>query len=130
MTFLLPIGKEKLRQLPGRLKSKTYELDPISTQFIQDHLDAFDDVLVKIVNKSFEEQYFSKLWKTAIIRPLLKMSNLDHIDKNYRPVSNLSFVSKLVEHAALDQLVHHNDYNNLSPVHQSAYKSNHSCETL
>jgi len=48
---------------------------------------------------------------------------------NYRPVSNLSFLSKLIERAVATQL---NDYlvtNDLPPRHQSAYRKGHSTET-
>ena len=55
--------------------------------------------------------------------------NLDLIEKNYRPVSNLSFVSKLTECAAIGQLVKYNDTNGTTPKHQSACTEKHSCET-
>ena len=66
----------------------------------------------------------------AILRPLLKKSNLEHIDSNYRPVSDLLFLSKIVENATMDQIVAHTKYNDITPRHQSTYKANHSCETL
>ena len=48
---------------------------------------------------------------------------------NFRPISNLQFVSKLVERAAADQLQCHLVKNNLFPTFQSAYCPNHSTET-
>ena len=50
--------------------------------------------------------------------------------KNYRPVSNLSFLSKLVEKASAVAFQQHLDSCNLLPGYQSAYRSNHSTETL
>ena len=47
----------------------------------------------------------------------------------YRPVSNLSFVSKLVERAAVKQLTDYLETNGLLPLLQSAYRSHHSTET-
>ena len=41
----------------------------------------------------------------------------------------MSFISRLVKKAAINQLVQHADYHDLSPHYQSAYKENHSCET-
>ena len=41
----------------------------------------------------------------------------------------MSFISWLVEKAAINQLVQHVDYHDLSPHYQSAYKKNHSCKT-
>ena len=49
--------------------------------------------------------------------------------KNFRPVSNLPFVSKLIEKLGLDQLFHHLDHNNLWHTFQSAYHPKHSTET-
>ena len=89
------------------------------------------DILTEIIKKSFDQNYFSDKWKTAILRPLLKKkSDLELKESNYRPVSNLSFISKLVEHAALDHFNYHQEYNQITPTHQSAYKEHHSCETL
>ena len=62
--------------------------------------------------------------------PLLKKPTLDkEVLKNYRPVSNLSFLSKLLEKAALKQLSNHMDTHNLHTPIQSAYRPLHSTET-
>ena len=37
--------------------------------------------------------------KKALVKPVLKKANLDLIDKNYRPISNLEFMGKTIEHA-------------------------------
>ena len=49
--------------------------------------------------------------------------------KNYRPVSNLSFLSKVLERIVLSQLNEHLNHNNLLSPLQSAYRPNHSTET-
>ena len=49
--------------------------------------------------------------------------------KNYKPVSGLNFIAKLIEKVAAIQLKEHLEINNLSNKHQSAYKSGHSTET-
>ena len=73
---------------------------------------------------------FPSALKTAIVRPLLKKHNLDPNNlKNYRPVSNLPFVSKLLEKTVLRQLNDHLSTNDLLHPFQSAYRANHSTET-
>ena len=68
--------------------------------------------------------------KHALITPRLKKPSLDREDKgNYRPVSNLSFISKVLERAVADQLMAHLDHNALHEVFQSAYRPRHSTET-
>ena len=50
-------------------------------------------------------------------------------ENNYRPVSNLSFLSKLVEQCMLKELLQHCEDNHLLPNFQSAYRANYSTET-
>ena len=52
------------------------------------------------------------------------------MNTNYRLVSNLKFISKLVETCVLMQLEDHLTLNGLHADHQKAYKEGHSCETL
>ena len=72
---------------------------------------------------------FLEEWKTAILRPLLKKCGLALIESNYRPVSNLPFISKLVEQAVMKQFNTHCDLNGTTTTHQPTYKQFHSCET-
>ena len=66
----------------------------------------------------------------AAIRPGLKKPNLDSDDlKNYRPISNLTFISKLIEKCAHMQLTKYIEDNNLFADLQSGYRKAHSCET-
>ena len=87
-------------------------------------------VITDIVNRSLDEALIPNLLKTALIIPLLKKTNLDTEDfKNFRPVSNLPFVSKLIEKSVVVQLVQYIDDSNLDEKLQSAYKKLHSTET-
>ena len=62
--------------------------------------------------------------------PLLKKLILDkEIFKNYRPVSNLAFVSKVIEKASLKQMSSHMTTHHLHTPSQSAYRPLHSTET-
>ena len=71
--------------------------------------------------------------KSAVILPLLKGldSVLDaEIFKNYRPVSTLQFLVKLIERIVGSRLDEHMDNNNLHCRNQYGYKKGHSTETL
>ena len=71
-----------------------------------------------------------KSFKRALIRPLLKKPGLDpNVLKNYRPVSNLSFLSKVLDKVVDSRLERHLTENSLHAVHQSAYRKFHSTET-
>ena len=67
--------------------------------------------------------------KLAIIRPLIKKVGLELIANNYRRVSNLSFLSKILEKTTLNQLMEHCNKNKLIPDYQSAYRPHYRCET-
>ena len=72
----------------------------------------------------------SIMLKSAIVKPLLKKSTLNpEIFKNYRPVSNLSYVSKVIEKVIAARLLSHMQDQNLLDPFQSAYQSGHSTET-
>ena len=87
-------------------------------------------MLTLIVNTSLSCAEFPKELKRAFLTPLIKKIILDaDIFKNYRPVSNLSFLSKLIERIVCIQLVNHLDKNGLYEVFQSAYRQLHSTET-
>ena len=64
-----------------------------------------------------------------MVHPSLKKPGLDLLFKNFRPISNLQFVSKLTERVVANQIQCHMIKNNLFPQLQSAYRSHHSTET-
>ena len=83
-----------------------------------------------MVNLSLQSGKFAENWKNALVRPLLKKSGLDQtVFKNFRPISNLQFVSKLTEREVAKQISDYMNTNNLFPSLQSAYRKYHSTET-
>ena len=67
--------------------------------------------LTKITNISLNTEKFHEEWKSAVVKPLIKSIKKGLIKTNYRPVSNLSFISKIVEKCTLEQITEHcNDY--------------------
>ena len=54
---------------------------------------------------------------------------LELITSNYQLVSNLSFLSKVLERCVINQFTTYCDVNNLLPGYQSAYRRNYSCKT-
>ena len=86
--------------------------------------------MTSIINDSLRSGVFPSIYKSAIVTPLLKKPSLDPNDlKNYRPVSNLSFMSKILEKLVVSQLMSHLNRHNLFSSFQSAYRSGHSAET-
>lgn len=101
----------------------------IPTKQLKEYLTQFVPVITKSLNVSLLSGVFPEEWKGAIIRPLLKKKGLPLELQNYRPVSNLAFLSKILEKAALNQITNHIEANNLLPSYQSAYRKYHGVET-
>ena len=82
------------------------------------------------INKSLLSGEAPSEFKTAVFKPLLKKASLDpNLMKNYRPVSNLPFLAKILEKVVLMQLTNHLTSNHLTHKFQSAYRAGHSIET-
>ena len=83
-----------------------------------------------MVNISLESGHFPSAWKEALVRPILKKSGLETVLKNYRPVNDLFFISKVTERAVFLQIDNHmKKHVDLYPSLQSAYRKNHSTKT-
>ena len=104
-------------------------LDPIPITLLVEHLDELLPLSTRMVNLSLNTGYFPDSWKLAIVRPLLKKDGLEPVPKNYRPVSNLQYISKLAETVVAKQLQKHLSLKNLFPVFKSAYCHHHNTET-
>ena len=92
------VSVDEIKQLILSSPKSTCLLDPVQSNLLPHCIDSIAPIITRIVNLSLSSGVFSKQLKSALVKPLLKMSNLDPNDlKNYRPISNLSFLSKLIE---------------------------------
>ena len=87
-------------------------------------------LITNIVNQSLTTREFPFLLKLSHVRPRLKKDNLDkEILKNYRPVANIPFLSKVIEKVVATQTHNYVEAYNLMPTMHSAYRKHHSTET-
>ncbi|MGL4877299.1 hypothetical protein, partial [Paraclostridium dentum] len=76
-------------------------------------LPLIDTFVLDIINLSLETGYVPQAYKVAVIKPLLKKPCLDPgVLTNYRPISNLPFISKIIEKVVAQQLCDHLFRNN------------------
>ena len=129
ITSFRPLDKKEICNIIENMNPTTCMTDPCDTRFPLSFKEIIIDAITMIVNQSLTTGEFLGDWKMAIVRPLIKGPNLDTELKNYRPISNLSFLSKIVEKAAQLQLQEHFDQQSLLAKHQSAYRQHHSTET-
>ena len=102
------------------LPDKCCLLDPLPTKLF----------IAEVFNRSLSTGHVPDNFKTAYITPRLKKNNMDPVDpSSYRPISNLSVLSKLLERLVACRLLAHLRSSGLLPRLQSAYRANHSVET-
>jgi len=105
-------------------------LDSTSAGLLRRSAVVLSPVLSLMCNASLRSGMFPNLHKHAVVFPRLKKPSLDADDLNsHRPISNFTFVSKLMERVAACRCVDHAEQNKLLPVTQSAYRRHHSTES-
>ena len=109
---------------------KKCDLDPIPSKLLIVSLDSFLHSLTGLFNSLLALGNFPQCIKSALVTPFLKKSCLDHNDlNNYRPVSNLCSIAKILEKLILSQVSSYLNKHNLYNTCQSAYRPGHSTET-
>ena len=130
LTHFKPVTVSDIKEIIEEHGIKCSLADHLNQQLYKENLDIFLPLWTKLVNASLEEGSMDGL-KMAYVKPLIKGGGLDQNElKNYRPVSNLPFLSKIIERVVLKQLNDHLKNNNLVIDNQSGYKKGHSTETL
>ena len=130
MSTLKSVNVEDLTKIIMKSPSKSCLLDPLPTWLLKKHLHFIMPVLCHIVNVSLETGQFPSELRKAIISPVLKKPSLDRQQLgSYRPVSNLSYLGKLIERVVSSRVTEFIDSNNLGEPLQSAYGRMHSTET-
>ncbi|CAC5413172.1 unnamed protein product [Mytilus coruscus] len=127
---LTPVSNDELRKIILAAPTKSCELDSLPTKLLKSCVDHLLPSITDIVNKSLSEQCVPLSFKQAVVRPLLKKPSLDkEVLKNYRPVSNLPFISKTLEMVVDSRLENHMSSHSLHDSVQSAYRACHFTET-
>ena len=84
-------------------------------------------VITAMMNKLLNGMSVSTAFKQAMVRPFLKKPELDMNNlKNYRPVWNLSFVSKIIRKVVASRIKDPLDKHKLHDNQRSGYHSFHS----
>ena len=125
-----PVSEKELRKIIMASPTKSCALDPWPTHLVKENIETLLIPIKNVVNLSLSEGIFPGNFKNAIVTPLIKKPTLDKDElKNYRPVSGLNFISKIIERVVATQIKNHLVINKLDNKYQSAYKSGHSTET-
>ena len=125
-----PVTETEVNKILKNLSKKTCSLDVVPTWLIIECADSLTPAITSIVNCSLESGEMPVDLKKAIVKHLLKKADLDReCLKNYRPVSNLSCLSKIIEKVVASRLHTYLNQRDIFPKFQSAYRQKHSTET-
>ena len=109
-------------------ESKLYILD-MDSRLLKISCSVITPSLTSIFNKSLNKGTITEPWKTASISPIYKGKGPTDDHGNYRPISVLPHVSKIIEKCVHDQLMSYLKCNNIITEYQSAYLKYHSTQT-
>ena len=127
---LTPASCEEIAGLMKGSPGKSCLLDPIPTWLTKKCIEVLTPVITSIVNMSLSSAVMPADFKEAILLPLLKKICLDpEIFNNFRPISNLMYISKLIERVVASRLHFHLIINDLYEEYQSSYRKLHSTKT-
>ena len=125
-----PVTAAEVLKLLHSAPPKSSRMDTVPTSLLLAVSETFSEIIAYLANLSFSEGRFPTKFKSASVTPLLKS---DHLDKtapaSYRPISNLNFISKILERLFLQRFQPHILASPNFNKHQSAYRPGHSTET-
>ena len=125
-----PCSAEEIRRIIQQSPAKSCALDPLPHSLLIKSLDHIMPILTLICNNSMLQGVVPDCEKSTVIVPIVKKLGLDpDCMSSYRPVSNLTFLSKLVECLVCGQLMAYLQDNHHLVPQQSSYCRHHSTET-
>ncbi|KAI0243059.1 Sodium/nucleoside cotransporter 1 [Lamellibrachia satsuma] len=125
-----PASLEEVTTLIENGKTKSSMTDPLPIAILKANTSILAPILRNVINLSYGSSTVPARLKHAVVTPLLKRSGLPVDDyASYRPISNLPYVSKILERHVFAQLRLHMQHNNIGDPFQSAYRPSHSVET-
>ena len=116
------------KQLEALDPSKATGLDGLSAKFLKIGSAAISLPIMKIINLSITTAIFPDTFKKAKVTPCFKKGDNSDMS-NYRPISVLPLLSKIIEKHVAENLKSYLSEHNLLYERQSGFRSNHSCET-
>ena len=126
---LKPISLDNLRKIMAKVKgSRTHGDDFIDSFSIKLAFPLIEDAVLHLVNLSIATQSFADRWKVQLVFPLHKKSD-KLIGENYRPVSHIIEIGKIVEYAIYEQVYNHFVLHNLFHGNHHGFLGNHSTAT-
>ncbi|CAH2091775.1 unnamed protein product [Euphydryas editha] len=119
------VSVDSIKKCIRSISTKAIGSDNLSIDMVLPILEDIAPVITHIVNFSLSRNVFPSLWKKAFVIPLPKTSNPTCLTQ-YRPISILPILYKVIESLVHDQLYSYLSQNNLLCPYQSGFRSSHS----
>ena len=130
LSCFAPLDNAQVTDLVSTAKPSSCHLDPMPSTLVKACLPTLCNTITTIINTSLQSRVVPTTFKTAAVIPTLKKPGLDPDDpNNYRPISNLPFLCKILERAVAAQLQQHMSHHELFEPLQSGFRAHHSTET-
>jgi hypothetical protein len=108
LTQLSPPSITEVCKLIRSMPAKSSATDKIPTSVIKASVEIFATLISRLTALSFKEGLFPAQFKIASVTPLLKKKGLDRaVFANYRPISNLNTISKIIERIVMSKVITH-----------------------
>ena len=105
LSMFAPVTSEEMRFIIKQLTNKSSSLDPIPTWLLKECVEELLPIITTFVNRSMQEGTVPKSLKHALVTPILKKDDMDpNILSNFRQVSNLACLAKILEKAINNRL--------------------------
>lgn len=125
-----PVCLSELNEIVAHLRPANCQTDSIPSCLFKEVFCSVESFILKFINLCLSSGCVPSSFKHAIVQPLLKKKNLDPLVlSNFRPISKLPFISKVLERAVLIQVQEFLKTADICEQFQSGFRSRHSTET-
>ncbi len=126
--YISEVDEDKIFQIINQLNnSRAKDIFGMDTAFVKKYSVYLLKPLVNLINLSIREGKFPSNWKTSIIIPIFKAGSVDEV-QNYRPISILPAISKILEKLVAEQLINYLEKHDLLHSKQFGFRPKYSTE--
>jgi hypothetical protein len=119
-----------VQDIVDHLKPSGTPSDAIPPKLFKEVFPTIGPSVTAVINSSLSSGVVPGHFKHAVVQPVIKKHGLDPaIFMNFRPISKLPFISKILEKIVYSQLMAFLEEHNILEVFQSGFKSLHSTES-
>ena len=123
-----PVSEDDVLLKIKKITSNAVGDDNLPIKFIKIILPYILRSLTHIINHCFTTSVFPSQWKTATVLPIAKRNHPSLLE-DFRPISILPVLSKVIESLMSDQISQHLNDNKILNPFQSGFRKGHSCNT-